>query len=208
MDSKVVILDTVTLRHFLLLGRIPLLRRWLNGDLSIPETVHQELLRGVTAHDPRTLSVDPQIARVRSDRFRAYPAQVSDLGIQILPALLLEDLGPDSLKVFAALESQKRPPIHAGEKEVILWAYERGYRICTDDRGAYQTIRNLQQGLGPGIVARPSLEVVGTPGLLAEQIRQGHLDPAEAAAFWAEVREVWRRAPNKDLAEVLAGDCW
>ena len=72
----------------------------------------------------------------------------------------------------------------------------------------HQTIRNLKQGLGPGIVARSSLGVVGTPGLLAEQVRQGHLNPAEAAAFWAEVREVWRRAPNKDLTEVLGGEYW
>ena len=206
--SKIVILDTVTLRHFLLLGRVASLRQWLNGDLCIPETVHQELLRGVTAHDPRTLSPDPQVASVRSERFKAYPTHVSDLDIQILPALLLEDLGPDSLHLFIALETQTRPPIHAGEKEVILWACEHGYRICTDDRGAYETIQNLQQGLGPGIVARPSLEVVGTPGLLAEQIRQGHLNPTEAAAFWAEVREVWRRTPNKDLTEVLAGEYW
>lgn len=72
----------------------------------------------------------------------------------------------------------------------------------------HQTIRNLKQGLGPGIVARPSLGVVGTPGLLAEQVRQGHLELVEAAAFWAEVREVWRRTPNKDLTEVLAGEYW
>ena len=208
MENKVVILDTVTLRHFLLLGRVPLLRQWLNGDLCIPETVHRELLCGVTAHDPRTLSPDPQVARLRSERFKNYPAQLDDLGVQILPELLLEELGPDSLQVFVALETQTRPPIHAGEKEVILWAYKRGYRICTDDRGAYQTIQNLQRRLGPGIVARPSLEVVGTPGMLAEQIRRGYLDPAEAAAFWTEVREVWRRAPNKNLTEVLAGEYW
>jgi len=44
--------------------------------------------------------------------------------------------------------------------------------------------------------------------MLAEQIRQGHLEPAEAAVFWAEVREVWRQALNKNLAEVLSGDHW
>lgn len=50
----VVILDTVTLRHFIVLGRVPLLREWLRSDLLIPQRVRQELLTGVSKHDPRT----------------------------------------------------------------------------------------------------------------------------------------------------------
>lgn len=204
MAEPVVILDTVTLRHFIVLGRVGLLKQWLGGDLLIPEAVHRELLRGVEAHDPQALSADPDVAQQRSARFRAYLAW----GIQVLPSLAVDTLSAKSVRLFAALETQACPPVHAGKKEVILWAYERGHRICTDDRGAYLTIRALQQGLVPSLPARPALAVVGTPGLLAEHLQRGLLNEAEVVALWAEVQEVWRRAPKLGLLKLLEGEYW
>lgn len=204
---QVVILDTVTLRHFIVLGRVPLLREWLGSDLLIPQRVHQELLNGVTKHDPRTLSRDPAVAAQRSVRFKAYPDQHEQWGIRVLPSPDLLALSPDTLQLLVALEAQDRPPIHAGEKEVMLWAYEQGYRVCTDDRGAYRTLRALICGALPNVPLRP-LAVVGTPGLLAEQMAQGQLSGADASALWSEVQEVWRWAPKGSLQELLQGDYW
>lgn len=204
---QVVILDTVTLRHFIVLGRVSLLRGWLGGDLLIPQRVHQELLTGVTKHDPRTLSTDPAVAAERSARFKAYPEQHEQWGIRVLPSPELGTLSTEAVQLLAALEAQDRPPIHAGEKEVILWAYEQGYRVCTDDRGAYRTLRLLIDGDLPNVPLRP-LSVVGTPGLLAEQMERGHLSDADASALWSEVQEVWRWAPKGSLQELLQGEYW
>lgn len=120
---QVVILDTVTLRHFIVLGRVPLLREWLGSDLLIPQQVHQELLNGVAKHDPRTLSRDPAVAAQRSARFKAYPDQHERWGIRVLPSPDLLALSPDTLQLLVALEGQNRPPIHAGEKG------ERGHSL-------------------------------------------------------------------------------
>jgi predicted nucleic acid-binding protein len=204
---QVVILDTVTLRHFIVLGRVPVLREWLGGDLLIPQRVHQELLTGVTRHDPRTLSQDPAVAAQRSARFQAYPEAHEQWGIRVLPSPELSALSADGVQLLIALDAPGRPPVHAGEKEVIVWAYEQGYRVCTDDRGAYQTLRALIDGAWQNVPVRP-LSVVGTPGLLAEQIQQGRLSDAEAAALWSEVQEVWRWAPKGSLEELLQGDHW
>lgn len=203
----VVILDTVTIRHFIVLGEVATLRHWVGGDLAIPRRVHQELLAGVEKHDAATLSTDPATAQVRSARFRAYPQQYTALGITVLDSPDVSTLSPGAVKLLATLDAQTLPAIHTGEKEVILQAYETGSRICTDDRGAYLTIQNLNHHSRPGVPHR-LLQVVGTPGLLAEQMAAGTLTLAEAETHWAAVQEVWRWAPRKTLAELLDGEYW
>ncbi len=203
----VVILDTVTIRHFVVLGEVATLRRGVGGGLAIPRRVHQELLAGVEKHDAATLSTDPATAQVRSARFQNYPQQYAALGITVLDSPDASTLSPGAVKLLAALDAQTLPAIHAGEKEVILQAYETGLRICTDDRGAYLTIQNLNRQAHPGVPYR-TFQVVGTPGLLAEQLAAGTLTSAEAEAHWAAVREVWRWAPRTTLSELLDGEYW
>ncbi|PNY79251.1 hypothetical protein CVO96_20260 [Deinococcus koreensis] len=165
------------------------------------------MLTGVTKHDPRTLSKDPALAALRSARFKAYPHEHEGWGIRVLPSPDLSALSPDTLQLLVALGVQDRPPIHAGEKEVMLWAYEQGYRVCTDDRGAYRTLRALICGALPNVPPR-ALSVVGTPGLLAEQMARGQLSDANASALWSEVQDVWRWAPKSSLQELLQGEYW
>ena len=93
-----------------------------------------------------------------------------------------------------------------------LYAYELTRRRGSDETDKFAgALVDAQVDLNPHQV-QAALFAFQNPlsggALLAEQIRQGHQNLAEAAAFWAEVREVWRRAPNKDLKEVLEGEYW
>jgi predicted nucleic acid-binding protein len=187
-----VIVDTVVVNYFLVVGRFEVLRRVLGGAVQVPRAVFDpdedaamrdealsELRRGLRFHQRRSTDLEaaPEL-RDRSKQALQYFRQLP--GFAQRRHLVTVTLSAEEMRMYARLRSAdyvKRfrlvAGLGAGEAAAVAIAASRSWRLATDDQDGIRVAQTLVPGFEP----------LRIRGLLKRGIDSGLLSASEAHAI-------------------------
>lgn len=190
------IVDTVVLRYFLLVERFDLLARSLGEPLMVSRIVYDyedrgeeqamsEMVRSIYVQNRR--SNDPKRTSDERDRAGVFAGRLAKVHeVHAAARISVIDMTEPELDLYGQLTNPARCadfglvfPLDDGEAASLAIALERGWVFATDDGDALRAMRKIRR-------RHPYQRI---RKILIEAARQGIIDPAEANAIHAEMRQ-------------------